>query len=112
MRLRLAGGLDLLTGVLLLGGAALISVAIVAAVVLLAPPHVPEAAEPADVEPTAAPTPGRTSAALPSDRVAAILTVDAGLGAAAATRQGDHVDVLAYFPQKVTGDQAVTRVLL
>jgi Flp pilus assembly protein CpaB len=112
MRLRSAGGFDLLTGVLLLGGAALLAVAIVAAVVLLAPPRAPESVVALEPEPTALPTPGRTSAALPADRVAAVLTVDASQGAAAATRQGDHVDVLAYFSPRVTGDQSITRVLL
>jgi Flp pilus assembly protein CpaB len=49
---------------------------------------------------------------LPLDRVAAVLTVDSSGGAGGATRSGDHVDVLGYFPRQVTGADAVTRVLV
>jgi len=111
MRNRSAGGLDLVTAALIAGGAALIAASIVVAVVLLTPASTPPvpAAEPAPLPPDAL---GRTSVALPADRVAAVLTVDASAGAGAATRSGDHVDVLAYFSRQVTGAENVTRVLL
>ena len=109
-RFRLTGGFDAATAGLILGGALLIAVSIVAAVVLLTPPP---GQAPAATEPT--PTPiisGRTAAALPPDRVAAVLTVDATTGAAGATRTGDHIDILGYFSHQATGADAVTRVLL
>jgi len=109
-RFRLAGGFDLATAGLILGGAVLIAASIVAAVSLLAPPRppAPVAEEPT---PTAVIT-GRTSAALPPDRVATVLTVDAGAGAAGAARPGDHVDVLGYFAHAATGSDSLTRILL
>jgi hypothetical protein len=111
MRLRLAGGLDLATGALILGGAGLVAASIVAAVVLLAAP--PMAAPPDGAPaPTPRATSGRPSQTLPADRVAAVLYVDAETGAGAAARSGDHVDILGYFSRQVTGDQSVTRTLL
>jgi hypothetical protein len=109
-RLRVARGFDAATAGLILGGAMLIAASIVAAASLLAPPRLssPVAEEPA-------PTPvvtGRTSAALPADRVATVLTVDAAAGAAGAARPGDHIDILGYFARPATGAEAITRVLL
>src|SRR5438132_7673255 len=110
MQFRSAGGFDLATGALILGGAGLIAAAIVAAVVLISPP--PQVA-PAVPEPIpTAPLSGRPSAALPADRVAAALTVDVSAGAGGAARAGDHVDVLAYFSRQITGAEAVTRVVM
>src|SRR5438445_9930519 len=105
MRFRVAGGLDLATGALILGGASLVAGSLVAALTLLAPPL--------SGTPTAelAPAPTvvtRPSAALPPGRVAAVLTVESSGGAGGATRSGDHVDVLAYLPPQVTGADAVT----
>ena len=112
MRFRPAGGIDLATGALILGGAGLVAASIVATFVLLAPG--PSEAAPA-AEPAPAPVPSvvlRASAALPPDRVAAVLTVDVGAGAGGVARSGDHVDVLGYFPRQVTGNEAITRVLV
>jgi hypothetical protein len=111
MRNRSAGGLDLVTAALVVGGAALIAASIVVAVVLLSPVSStpPTVAEPAPLPPDAL---GRMSLALPADRVAAVLNVDASAGAGAAARPGDHVDVLGYFSRQVTGAESVTRVLL
>ena len=110
MRNRSAGGFDLATAALIAGGAALIAASIVVTVVLLTPVSTP----PAVVAPASVPAQalGRTSVALPADRVAAVLNVDASAGAGAAARAGDHVDVLAYFSRQVTGAENVTRVLL
>ena len=110
MRFKPAGGFDLVTGALVLGGCALIALAIVVSVVLLAPPR--SEPSPPPPEPTPTPFAGRASAALSADRVAAVLSVDAATGAAAAARKGDHIDVLGFFPQKATGSESVTRVLL
>ena len=111
MRNRSAGGLDLITAALIASGAALIAASIVVAVVLLEPVST---APPAVVAPAPLPAEaaGRTSVALPADRVAAVLNVDASAGAGAAARSGDHVDVLAYFSRQVTGAENITRVLL
>jgi Flp pilus assembly protein CpaB len=109
-RPRLASGFDAVSAALIVGGAALVAASIVAAVVLLSPPRSPEPAAP---EPT--PTPlltGRTSAALPPDRVATVLTVDAAAGAAGAARMGDHIDILGFFSRQASGTDPVTRVLL
>lgn len=95
---RSLAGLDLVTGALILGGACLLAASIVAAVVLLQPPRVSSAPAP---EPTPTPLPiGRPSAALPSDRVATVLTVDTAAGAGSAVRPGDHVDVLAFIARE------------
>ena len=111
MRNRSAGGLDLATAALIAGGAALIAASIVVAVVLLTPMST---TPPAVVAPASVPAQavGRTSVALPADRVAAVLNVDASAGAGAAARAGDHVDVLAYFSRQITRAENVTRVLL
>jgi hypothetical protein len=111
MRSRPGGGLDLTTAALIGGGALLIAAAIVLAVVLLVPPDIvaPVGVGPA---PTATEVIGRTSVALPADRVAAVLNVDAAAGAGVVARAGDHVDVLGYFSRQVTGAESVTRVLL
>jgi Flp pilus assembly protein CpaB len=107
MRNRPAGGLDLATVALLVGGAAVIAASVVAAIVLLTPTPV---AAPLSGEPTGLMS--RTSVALPAGRVAAVLTVDASAGAGAAARSGDHVDVLGYFSPQATGADSITRVLL
>ena len=106
MRIRPVGGLDLATGALILGGACLVAAAFIAAVVMLSPPS------PEPALSSAQPSPERPAAALPSDKLATLLTVDLGVGAGAAARVGDHVDILGYFPHQVTGADAVTRVLL
>ena len=111
MRNRSTGGLDLVTAALFVGGTVLVAASLVVAVALLAPPST--APRTAAGPPPAAPdTLGRTSVALPADRVAAVLNVDTAAGAGAATRAGDHVDVLAYFSRQVTGAENVTRLLL
>ena len=89
----------------------MIAAALIGAIVLLVPPEVVApiipvlAASPIDVA-------GHTSVALPADRVAAVLNVDASAGAGVVARSGDHVDVLGYFSHQVTGAESVTRVLL
>jgi Flp pilus assembly protein CpaB len=106
----LAGGFDLAAAGLILGGAILLAASVVATVALLAPARPPETAA---IVPTAVPrAAGRTSASLPADRVATVLKLETGSGAAAATRPGDHIDVFAYFTRQVTGADPVTRVLL
>jgi Flp pilus assembly protein RcpC/CpaB len=110
MRFRPAGGLDLASGALILGGASLIAASLVAAAVLMAPPQ-PSASR-TDLVTTSPTVMGRASASLQPDRVATVLTVDTGIGAGGTTRTGDHVDVLGYFSRQVTGADAVTRVLL
>jgi Flp pilus assembly protein RcpC/CpaB len=106
----LAAGFDLATAGLIVGGAILLAASVVAAMVLLAPPRSPTVPVAA---PSPAPTPGaRAAAALPADRVATVLTLDAAAGAAAATRSGDHIDIFGYFARRTTGSEAVTRVLL
>jgi len=111
MRHRPAGGLDLVTAVLIAGGAVLVAASIVVAIVLLTPAEgvAPIVAEPAPVPADAI---GRTSVALAADRVAAVLNVDASAGAGFAARPGDHVAVLGYFSRQITGAESVTRVLL
>jgi Flp pilus assembly protein CpaB len=111
MRFRSAGGLDLATGALILGGALLIAASIVAAVPVIAPPV---SGVPSTQPVTLSSAPGRVSASanLPPDRVAAVLTLDVGAGAGGAARTGDRVDVLGYFSRQVTGAEAVTRVLV
>ena len=110
MRFRPAGGLvDLTTGALILGGASLIAVSIVAAVALFAPP--------ASIPPTVAPAANprvadRPSAALDAEHVAAVLNVDIGAGAGVAARAGDRIDVLGFFSRQITGGEAVTRILV
>jgi hypothetical protein len=110
MRFRPAGGLDLTTGALILGGASLIAVSIVAAALLFAPPAstVPQAGAPS-ANPRAA---ERPSAALDAQHVAAVLNVDVGAGAGVAARAGDRIDVLGFFSRQITGAEAVTRVLV
>jgi len=108
-RLRLAAGFDFVTAGLIVGGAALIAGSIIALAVLVSPPH-----EPALLlvpTPTADAT-GHTAAALPPDRVATVLTLDAAAGAAGAARTGDHVDILGYFAHQASGGDPVTRVLM
>jgi Flp pilus assembly protein CpaB len=113
MRLRLAGGLDLATGALIAGGSVLVAASVVAAVVLLTPPPREPASSP-ESTPTASAraTPSRPSLALPPDKVAAVLHVDAAAGAGGAAQPGDHVDVLGYFSRQVSGADNVTRLLL
>jgi Flp pilus assembly protein CpaB len=111
MRLRPTGGLDLATGALIVGGAVLLAASLVAAVVVLTPLSAETAAIPAPL-PTAVTTPVRASLALPADRIAAVLYVDAGAGAGTAARSGDRIDVLGYFSSRLTGSENVTRMLL
>lgn len=107
------GGFDLATGALILGGAALLAVALVFSVMLLSPPTPAGVASVPPSEPTPAPAPtGRPAAELPADRVAIVLVVDASAGAGGVARAGDHVDVLGFFSPQSTGSGAVTRVLL
>jgi Flp pilus assembly protein CpaB len=103
-------GFDFATAALIMGGAVLIAISIVAATVLVSPPH-----EPAVAITESTPTPdvtGHTSAALPADRVATVLTVDAAAGAAGAARPGDHVDVFGYFAHQANGGESITRSLM
>jgi Flp pilus assembly protein RcpC/CpaB len=91
-------GLDLVTGALIVGGACLLAASIVAAVVFFTPAQAPPSSAP---EPTApSPPMGRPAAALPADRVATVLAVDATAGAGSAVRAGDHVDVVAFLAQQ------------
>jgi hypothetical protein len=108
MRFRLAGGLDLATGALLLGGALLVAAALVAAIVTLSPPPSSPPPEP----PRQASEPERPATALPPDRVAAVIAIDPTAAVGGATRVGDHVDVLGYFPRWATTNENVTRVLV
>jgi hypothetical protein len=106
MRLRPVGGLDLTTGTLLLGGAALLALSLVGAFVLLAPPA---------AKPTPPPEPvaeSRAADALTADHVVAVLTVDGSSGAATAVQAGDRVDVLGYFSKQLTGTVGFTRVMV
>jgi hypothetical protein len=112
MRLKLPRGLDPASGGLIVGGASLVASSFVAAVVFLTPAPGSEPATPAPTPIVAEVPAGRPSVALPADRVGTVLFVGAASGAGAATRAGDHVDVLGYFSQKVTGTQNVTRRLL
>lgn len=110
MRFRLAGGLDLATGALVLGGALLVAAAIVAAITTLSPPLAPpSAATPS--EPRVTPT-VRALDAVPVDRVATVLSLDTTAAVAGAARPGDRVDVLGYFPRQVGESENVTRVLV
>jgi hypothetical protein len=102
MRLRPVGGLDLTTGALLLGGAALLALSLVGAFVLLAP---------AAADPTPAPESVAVDA-VTADHVVAVLTVDGTSGAATALQAGDHVDVLGYFSKQLTGTAGFTRVMV
>ena len=106
-----AGGLDLATAALMLGGAALIAGSIAAGAMVLTPPVL----DPQPVATEAVPTmiaPGRASATLAADRVATVLFVDAATGAGSAARAGDRVDVLGYFSRQIVGSESVTRMLL
>jgi len=111
MRYRPGGGLDLTTAALIAGGALLIAAALVVSIVLFVPPDVVMSGN-AGPDPISAEPIGRTSVALPADRVAAVLNVDVAVGAGVAARSGDHVDVLGYFSRQVTGAESVTRVLM
>lgn len=108
-RLRVAAGFDFATAGLIIGGAVLIAISIIAAAVLVSPPHqaVP-VAEPMPTPDVAA----HTSAALPADRVATLLTLDTAAGGAGAARAGDHVDILGYFSHQANGGESITRVLM
>jgi hypothetical protein len=112
MRLRLGGGLDLATGALIVGGAALIAASLVAAIVSLEPaPPSPTSNAPASGLIPTGPS-GRASITLPGGKVAAVLYVDGTAGAGGAARAGDRVDVLGYFSRQVTSGESVTRVLV
>jgi Flp pilus assembly protein CpaB len=112
-RLKPAGGLDLATAALITSGVAVIAVALVAGAMLLAPAA---AVGPSAVEPDATvPAPavaGPPSVAVSTDRVATVLRVDAAMGAGAAARSGDRIDVLGYFSRQDIGSESVTRMLL
>lgn len=110
MQLRSAAALDLATGALILSGAGLMAASIIAAVLLLTPRQAPPT--PAAESTLASVPPDRPAAALLSNRVATVLTINASAGAGAAARTGDHVDILGYFSQQSTGSSAITRVLL
>ena len=86
-------------------GVALVATAVAVALLIVRPQPLP--AEPAAVTVTQ-----QTSVELPASRVATILRVDAGAGAAGLARPGDHVDILGYFSRQVTGGDGVTRRLL
>ena len=109
MPLRLAGGLDLIAGALITGGAALLAFAIAAAVIVRAPAAASLVGPSSD---QTHPNGGRRLAELPADRVATILNVDAVAGAGGAPQSGDRVDVLGYFSRQITGGDSVTRVLV
>jgi len=110
MRLGRLGGLDGLSLGLLAAGALLLAAALVGAAVLVAPAGGGTAA------PAPTPLPALDSlppdAAVPADRVATVLAVDAAAGAASVARSGDHVDVLGYFGHATTGGDSITRPLL
>jgi hypothetical protein len=112
MRFRLAGGLDLMTAALLLGGAVLVAAAIIAIVSLLLPTPPAPAPEPATTARATIVPGARPAAALPPDRVAAVLYVNAGIGAGAAVRGGDRIDVLGYFSSSATQTENTTRTIL
>src|SRR5438477_10475121 len=97
MRFRLAGGLDLATGALLLGGALLVPAAIVAAVATLSPPQTSPPLEAGS--PAQSPESQRPASTLTADQVATVISLDATAAAGGATRAGDRVDVLGYFPR-------------
>lgn len=111
MRFRLAGGLDPTTAALLVGGVVLLAVSLANAALLLLP---------TTTLPLGAPTPapqtlasgGRPAAALPTDRVAAVLYVNSSLGAGSAIRVGDRVDVLGYFSASASQTENTTRAIL
>src|SRR5437879_5105687 len=107
MRNRSAGGLDLITAALIASGAALIAASIVVAVVLLTPVST---APPAVIAPAPLPAEaaGRTSVALPADRVAAVLNVDASAGPGAAARSGHHLDVPVVSVARSAANVALT----
>jgi hypothetical protein len=112
--LKSAGGVDLATGALILGGVALIAVSFIAAGALLAPATVADPGVAVDAS-LAGPTPtlaSRASVALSADQVATVLFVDATTGAGSAARTGDRVDVLGYFSRQVIGSESITRLLL
>ena len=110
MRLRALSSLDFITLALLCAGALLVAVAVIGIVVVLEPNS--QLAE--QTTPGAPPTPTgeRAAAALPADRVATVLYLDAGVGAGSVARASDHVDVMGYFSARVTGGGGLTRVLL
>ena len=112
MRFRPAGGLDLATVALILGGAGLLAASLVVGVMLLASPA-PTASPSAGGEPAATVRPGGGPAVeLPGERVATVLSVDTAAGAGAFAQIGDHVDVLGYFSAQATGSDGITRVLI
>jgi hypothetical protein len=110
MRLGRLGGLDGLSLGLLAAGALLLAAALVGAVVLVAPAG-SGAPAPAPT-PVVAPDSLPPDAAVPADRVATVLEVDAAADAASVARSGDHIDVLGYFGHASTGGDGVTRPLL
>ena len=111
MRFRRAGGLDLTTAVLLAGGVVLLAAAIAAGVSLRMPSPGTATSQPTAASQMIAQG-ARPAAAVPADRVAAVLYVNSGLGAGAAIRVGDRIDVLGYFASTATQPENTTRVLL
>jgi hypothetical protein len=109
-----AAGVDLATAGLILGGVALIAASFVAASAMSAPTPLaaPSAAEITSLTPPGPTVASRPSVALSADQVATLLVVDAAAGAGSATRPGDRVDVVGYFPRQAIGIESVTRVLL
>jgi hypothetical protein len=108
MRLRLAGGLDLAAGALVVSGAGLVVASLVAAVALRNSLAVPSGSP--NLTPSASDDLALSEA--PADRVAAVLNVDVLAGAGGSARSGDRVDVLGYFSRQITGGDSVTRVLV
>jgi Flp pilus assembly protein CpaB len=99
--------LDVVAVALLAAGVLALAVSFYAALALFAPPVVPS--DNAPVPSTPQPT---DRATLPSDHVATMLHVDAGVDSSAAVRPGDRVDILGYFSRQVTGTEGMTRPLL
>jgi len=115
LSLKSAGGLDLATPALIVGGVALMCASFVAAATQLAP--VAAVVEPSTLGMPNPSAPGLAAASRPSDglsadQVATVLFVDAATGAGTAARSGDRVDVLGYFSRQVLGSESVTRTLL
>jgi hypothetical protein len=84
MRLQFARGLDLGGSALIAGGVVLVAAAVVSIVVYVSSTSPPAPVDPAQIAAVAS-APGRAAEALPSDKVATVLFVDAGLGGGGST---------------------------
>ncbi|GAC1328675.1 MAG: hypothetical protein NVSMB2_27930 [Chloroflexota bacterium] len=111
MRFRLAGGLDLTTAALLVGGVVLVAVSLIAAGSLVLPTTTLPLSEPTPTSHTLAPG-ARPAASLPTDRVAAVVYVNSSLGAVSAIKVGDRVDILGYFSSSASQTENTTRTIL